>query len=101
MVAPPHNTISVDDDYLIRVMAKRFGLHQGFDPAPLVEMLVKELTHKAIQIQSLFPMKNPLPPHQGRFVSDILAQDTWLLQVDHPSWENNEEASSSIGYRRP
>jgi hypothetical protein len=38
-----NNTISFDDDAVIRRLAARFGIHQCFGPSPLVEMLVQDL----------------------------------------------------------
>lgn len=38
---------SFDNDYLIRELANRLGLHQAFGPSPSVEMLLQDLALKA------------------------------------------------------
>lgn len=101
LVLSKNNIQSFDDDYMVRRLALRLGLHQGFGPSPSIEMIMRDLAHKAREIQILLPMKNPMPVQSWRFVPGRILADTWLLQVDNPAWGNNAEASSSSGHRKP
>jgi hypothetical protein len=53
--------MTFDNDFLVRDLARKVGLHQGFGPAPSVQMLLQVFALKAQQILSLLPMKEPIP----------------------------------------
>lgn len=97
LVAAGHVS-NFDNDFLIRELARRLGLHPGFGPSPSVVMLLQDLI---LHVRTLFPMKNLVPAQNWRFVPDPFLADTWFLRVDNPGWSNNVEASTSSGYRRP
>lgn len=57
-----HSTMRFDSDYLIREMARRFGLHQVVGPTPSIEMLLQDLAHRAQELLCARPNWNPAPP---------------------------------------
>jgi hypothetical protein len=101
VTVPGHNVVRMQDDYSIRSLAAKFGLHQCFGPSPSVEILVQDLAQYAQTLQASLPMKEPLPTTSWNFVPASSDIDTWFLNMDNPSWGNNVEASSSSGARKP
>jgi hypothetical protein len=103
MIVPltSNNTVSFDDDAIIRRLAARFGIHQCFSPSPSMEMLVQDLAIHAHSLLASIPMKEPLTMRSWNFVPASSINDTWFLYVDNPNWEDNAEASSSSCVRRP
>jgi hypothetical protein len=93
--------VSMQDDYPIRKLAAKLGLHQCFGPSPSIEMILQDLAQYAQSLQASLPMKEPLPSNSWNFVPASFAKDTWFLNVDNPKWGNNAEASSSTGVRKP
>ena len=82
-------------------MAARLGLHNGFGPSPLVEMLLNEMALLARDAQRFLSMKNPLPQSSWNLLPSSPALDTWHLNLDNPNWENNVEATTSSGTKMP
>jgi hypothetical protein len=93
--------MTFDSDYLVRELAKSLGLHQSFGPVPSVEMLLQDLALRAHGLHQRLALKAQLPWHSWNTGPITVAPDAWFLIVDHPSWGNNVEASTSSGYRRP
>jgi hypothetical protein len=97
----PQIEVSMQDDYPIRKLAAKLGLHQCFGPSPSIEMILQDLAQYAQSLQASLPMKEPLPSNSWNFVPASSSKDTWFLNVDNPKWGNNAEASSSTGVRKP
>jgi hypothetical protein len=95
------NSITFDSDYLVRELANSLGLHQSFGPVPSVEMLLQDLALRAQGLHHRLALKAQLPWHSWNTGPITVAPDAWFLIVDHPSWGNNAEASTSSGFRRP
>jgi hypothetical protein len=95
------NTMTFDSDYLVRELAKSLGLHQSFGPVPSVEMLLQDLALRAHGLHHRLALKTQLPWHSWNTGPISYVPDAWFLNVDHPRWGNNAEASTSSGYRRP
>jgi hypothetical protein len=91
----------MQDDYPIRRLAAKLGLHQCFGPSPSIEMIIQDLAQYAQALQASLPMKEPLSSNSWNFVPASSAIDTLFLNVDNPNWGNNAEASSSTGVRMP
>jgi hypothetical protein len=101
VTVPDGNEVSMQDDYFIRRLAAKLGLHQCFGPSPSIKMIIQDLAQYAQSLEASLPMKEPLPNNSWNFVPASSAIDTWFLNVDNPSWGNNVEASSSTGVRKP
>jgi hypothetical protein len=56
-----NQTVNFENDYLIREMAIKLGIQQGFGPVPSIEMLLQELAKRAQEVRALLPMKDPAP----------------------------------------
>jgi hypothetical protein len=93
--------MTFDSDYLVRELAKSLGLHQSFGPVPSVEMLLQDLALRAHGLHHRLALKTQLPWHSWNSGPIRVIPDAWFLIVDHPSWGNNAEASTSSGYKRP
>jgi hypothetical protein len=77
-------TVNFENDYLIREMASKLDIHQGFGHAPSVEMLLQELAKRAQEVGSLLPMKDPAPLPSSRIFDDLfLSAKSWLLNMDN------------------
>jgi hypothetical protein len=100
-LAVANQVITFDNDFLVRDLAKKVGLHQGFGPAPSVQMLLHELVLKAQQVLPLLPMKEPIPARLWNTTPDFPIQDSWFFNIDNQASRNNVEASSSRGPRGP
>lgn len=61
LFVPGMGTQNFDNDYFVRDLANRLGLHQGFGPSPSVQMLLQDLAQKTKELQAILPMKTPLP----------------------------------------
>jgi hypothetical protein len=97
---PQLTGIEFDSDFLIRQMADRIGLHPGFGPSLLVDMLIKELAQRASSLQAMLPLKAPLQAHEwNSFPQSWFVPGNWFFNVNNPNWGNNAEASSSTGIR--
>jgi hypothetical protein len=101
VTVPGCNEVSMNDDYPIRRLAAKLGLHQCFGPSPSIEMIIQDLAQYVQSLQAFLPMKEPLPSNSWNFVPTSSAIDTWFLNVDNLNWGNNAEASSSTGVRKP
>jgi hypothetical protein len=97
VAVPGCNEVSMQDDYPIRRLAAKLGLHQCFGPSPSIEMIIQDLAQYAQVLQASLPMKEPLSSNSWNLVPASSAIDTWFLNVDNPNWGNNAEASSSTG----
>jgi hypothetical protein len=99
---PQLTGIDFDSDFLIRQMADRIGLHFGFGPSPSVDMLIRELAHRASSLQAMLPLKAPLQAHEWNSFPQLwFVPGNWFFNVNNPNWGNNAEASSSTGIRVP
>jgi hypothetical protein len=78
-------TVNFENDYLIREMASKLDIHQGFGPAPSVEMLLQELAKRAQEVGSLLPMKDPAPFLLLEFLMISFSAKSWLLNMDNLS----------------
>jgi len=101
LFVPGMGTQNFDNDYFVRDLANRLGLHQGFGPSPSVQMLLQDLAQKTKELQAILPMKTPLPATSWNFIPSNFVPDTWFLGVDNPNWGDNASASTSSGYKRP
>jgi hypothetical protein len=75
----------MQDDYPMRRLATKLGLHQCFGPSPSIEMVIQDIAQYAQALQASLPMKEPLPSNSWNFVPASSAIDTWFLNMDNPN----------------
>jgi hypothetical protein len=83
ITVPSFNEVSMQDNYPIRRLAAKLGLHQCLGPSPSIEMIIQDLAQYAQSLQASLPMKEPLPNNSWNFVPASSATDTWFLNVDN------------------